>query len=117
MAKKNEAKPKLNLMSRTGLTYQDKKETLQEVLLEGARLLEEEEKLKSSTKPLPTPPTPKPQVSPSNPYLRAKNEILSKRDDAYKKLIAKMENGELPKNRIYDDLVKEIVKLGDKLSD
>ena len=52
----------------------------------------------------------------SNPYIRARMEILRKMSKDRLRVIEKMEDGSLPKDRRYDEFVKEVAKLGDKMT-
>lgn len=51
-----------------------------------------------------------------NPYLRARCEILMKYTEEKRKQIELMEKGEKPKNCRYDEFIKDVTKLGDKMS-
>ena len=89
--------------------------------LQGMIILRAEEKEKAKAKPEPI--AQKPQIleiklgsmSP-NPFVRARVQVLNKMDDFHRHEIEKIERGELPKSRFYDDFVKEVAALGDRLS-
>lgn len=124
MAKKNDsfedymkkvADVNLGPMSRRNLPQPDHEETLAELLAEGQRLLDEEEKLKKpkdESKQLES----KLGSTSLNPYVRARHEILTKMADTQKKIIEKMEKGELEKDSRYDTFCKQVAVRGDQIS-
>lgn len=106
------------LYSRKNLPIPDHEETIAELLKEGERLLAEEEKLRqrnvvTETRRLET----KLGSTSSNPYIRARCDIMSKWATDKLKLFEEMENSTRPKDHRYDDFVREVAKLGDKLSE
>ena len=52
----------------------------------------------------------------TNPYVRARIQMLTKMSAAARSVIEQMEKGELPKNLQWDTFCKAISILGDKLS-
>ncbi len=110
------------LFSRNNLKPFPDDYTLDQIIIdsvkEGEILILVEEKLKdkaagTEAKKLET----KLGSSSPNPYIRARCEIISKMPESRRLAIEQMEKGEKPKNHVYDDFVKEVTKLGDKLSD
>lgn len=105
------------LYSRKNLPIPDHEETIAELVKEGERLIAEEEKLRqrnviTETRRLET----KLGTTSSNPYIRARCDIISKMSKDKAKLIEDMESGIKPKDHRYDTFVKEVAALGDKLS-
>jgi hypothetical protein len=117
-------------MSRFNLPIPKKEELLSEALIEGHKLLAAEEKsqaskiyntvkkeadghkLKDDKKNLEN----KLAETSSNPYIRARREVLKKMSTAELDAIAKMEKGEIPKDSWYDRFVHKIAELGDQYS-
>lgn len=52
----------------------------------------------------------------SNPYIRARTQILTKMTPEKRSVIEKMEKGNLPTDSRYDEFCKEVTRLGDNLS-
>ena len=114
-------------MSRFNLPKPDHEESLTELVKEGHRLLAAEEKKKNPCPPVPTAPVPPKKddtkrlesnlaSTSTNPYVRARIQILNKMTALARGVIEKMEKGELPKDRRYDEFAKTVMNLGDKLS-
>jgi hypothetical protein len=88
---------------------------------EGMMLLDAEEKAKAA--PAMKPSTESKRLSSTlasgdkNPYIRARAQVLAKMDDAHHKQIEDMEAKGDTQNRIYAEFIKEVSKLGDKLSE
>lgn len=120
-------KTKNKPLSRFNLPTPDHEETPLELVTEGLRILEQEEKPfskivdmapKTST---PTPDQTKELESKlasisNNPYVRARNEILDGLKEDTRKMILRMEAGKMEKNSQYDDFIKSIHRRGDQLS-
>ncbi len=105
------------LYSRKNLPIPDHEETVTELVKEGEKLIAEEEKIRkksvvSETKRLET----KLGSTSNNPYIRARCDIMSKWTSEKLKLFEEMEKGIRPKDHRYDDFVREVAKLGDKMS-
>jgi hypothetical protein len=84
-------------------------ESLAKAVAEGNQLLALEEKQKPVQKPAPS-------ETSTNPYIRARNQILAAMGEYRRTLLMKMETGVFEKDRVYDDFVSEVVKLGDQFS-
>ena len=88
---------------------------------EGNALLDAEAKVKPAQKTSVT-ATPSPVLEDAlakmsdNPYIRARQEILSRMGPKARSLIEQMEKGTVPKDNRYDAFCKAVTKLGDKLS-
>jgi hypothetical protein len=116
--------------SRSSLAPTSTQPTIAQLVAEGMKLLDEEEKqntlshstpkegvakiMKDGLKPLP-----KAKVNEKNPYVLARNELINKwKNDprmAWRaKEVEDMEAGILPKNRFWDDFVKELDFLSKK---
>lgn len=108
---------KLGPMSRLNLTPPKKNQSIQECIMEacaeGARLIALEEKNKPVVEKV-VPPTP--SVNNTNPYVRARNDVLKTFNEFQLKQIADMESGKREKNYVYDDFVAQVRKLGDQYS-
>jgi hypothetical protein len=52
----------------------------------------------------------------TNPYVRARQTILTQMTTAQRNTIERMERGELEKDNRYDIFIREVTALGDKLS-
>lgn len=52
----------------------------------------------------------------TNPYVRARGEIMSKMTPKTREIIEKMEAGTLKKDARYDKFLSQIIQLGDKFS-
>jgi len=98
-----------------------------QALKEGHELLDAEEKsaklppTSSVTPPSVTPPPSKVQdalgkASP-NPYIKARATLLEQMLPSYRIVIEKMENNELTRDKRYDKFIKELIALGDSLSE
>lgn len=92
------------------------------LVAEGNALLAEEEKrkekkpaapLKDESKKLET----KLATTSSNPYVRARMEVLQKMAEDKRAIIEKMEKGSLPKDSRYEEFCKQVRIRGDQLSD
>ena len=100
-------------------------QTIAEMVAEGNRLLEEEEREKNSKKK-PEPPKPQPDETTKlestlgsiseNPYIRARVQLLNKMTPEARKVIERIEKGELERNHVYDRFVHDVALLGDNLS-
>jgi hypothetical protein len=90
-----------------------RQETVDELIAEGNRLLEEDAKHQSSQK---TSKITKPTTSSGNPYFQARQKILSDMDPGKRKIIEQMETEGNTDSRQYQEFVEQIHKLGDKLS-
>lgn len=94
-------------------------EQLARAVIEGAQLLEAEEKAKKAA----APPAPSPVLEDAlgkmsaNPYIRARTQLLLRMTPTARSVIEKMEKGLLDKDHRYDTFVSQIAKLGDKLDD
>lgn len=93
------------------LPIPDHEESIDELIAEGERLLEKEAQMKSSPR---AEVTSKP--SPSNPYLLARKKLLEEMDSEKQKLIERLEREGKTDSYQYQDFVKQIMTLGDKLS-
>lgn len=111
-------------LSRHNLPIPDHKETIQELVAEGNKLLEQDEKNSSSTvaKPSvsPAPTAPVLSSDSKNPYIRARIQLLNqwKKDPRTAWKAEEIENMERKKetnNRHYDEFVHEVRLLGDTL--
>ncbi len=86
---------------------------------EGMLMLEAEEKEKAA---LVKPPEPQKTLddklgeTSTNPYIKARSQILQKMTAKARSVIDQMENGSLDKDRRYDKFVEAVAALGDKLS-
>lgn len=128
---KDNFKDNVQNMSRKNLpipsnSLKSEADMITEALIEGNKILEDEEKVKKSAKKLTVD-----DVNPldialglksPNPYVRARNQILQKwmKDPSLQwkaREIEKMENGTNPKNQFYDEFILVVAELGDKLSD
>lgn len=89
---------------------------------EGMMLLDAEEKAKTKAAPAMKPNESKRLSSAlaagdKNAYVRARAQVLAKMTDAQHKQIEEMEAKKDTQNRIYAEFIKEVSKLGDKLSE
>lgn len=101
----------LKIRGYENLPQPNHQETIDELIAEGNRLLEEDAK-KSKTSPKvksKTPPS-------NNPYVRARNQILSEMDPEKRKLIERLEKEGNKDCSQYKDFIEQIRKLGDQLS-
>ncbi len=87
------------------LPIPDHEETIDELIAEGNRLLEQDAKT--------TPPT---TTSSDNPYLLARKKILSEMTEEKRKLIERLEREGKTDSYQYEDFVKQIYKLGDSMT-
>lgn len=87
-------------------------------LKEGHEMLDAEEKKNSvkSKKPKASKVQDALAKTSTNPYVRARAELLDKMTPAFRTLIESMESGETPKDARYDKFCLDIQALGDKLS-
>lgn len=53
----------------------------------------------------------------TNSYVRARQCILTQMSSIQRNTIEKMELGKIPKNKTYDEFIRAVTKLGDKLSE
>jgi len=111
----------LKKTNRHNLPIPDHDESIQEMIDEGFKLLAQEEKLAKKESPKKDPPKPIAPTPSNNPYVQARTQILAKwnADPNFKwraTEIQEMESGKLPKTKHYDDFVKEVAILGDKIS-
>lgn len=96
------------------LPIPDHEESIDELIAEGDRLLEQEAQKKTTTTPkAPTLPT---KASSNNPYLQARLKILSAMDPEKRQFIERLEKEGKKDTRQYQEFIQEIQKLGDKLS-
>jgi len=105
----------LKKFDRTNIPITKKQESYADLIKEGNRLLEEEEKLQKIEPVKPSIPS----KSIGNPYANAREELLSiwrkNQNLAWKaKEIEDMESGKIPKNHYYDEFAKAIIEIGDK---
>lgn len=100
-------------MSRTNLQPQPKELTLSQLVEEGNRLLEMEEKYKKSA-PKPTGKTSSVETS-ENPYVIARNQILKEMDEFHREEIKEMEASGNINNRFYDEFVKKVRIRGEEI--
>ncbi len=115
---------KLTKMSRFNLPKPDHEETLGELVAQGYKLLEEDSKTpaaapkKKTAKKDDTKRLEKKLASTStNPYVRARVDVLNKMNPEARSVIEKMEKGLLPKDLRYETFCKAVRILGDQLSD
>jgi hypothetical protein len=105
---------------RNHLPAPDHQETLDELIAEGDRLLKLDEKKTTPPAPKPTVKKPDPIISNAplskNPYVRARTKVLMAMPEGERKVIEKMEKGELPQDSRYERYVKAIMTEGDKFS-
>lgn len=97
----------------SNLPIPDHEETIDELIAEGNRLLEQEAQKKATTPKAPTLPT---KVSSNNPYLRARKKILSEMTEEKRRLIERLEKEGKTDSYQYEDFVAQICKLGDSMS-
>ena len=95
---------------RKNLPIPDHEETIAELVAAGDQLIANE---------VSSPLAPKKELDPAspNPYIQARLRILKDSTPDRIKLINDMEAGQRKKDHQYDAFVREIVELGDKLSD
>lgn len=103
----------VKLRGYANLTIPDHEETIEELLIEGDRLLRQEGSKKSP--PVAT-VKPQPKVSSTNPYFQARQKILSEMDSEKRKLIERLEKEGNTDSYQYQDFIEQIRKLGDQLS-
>lgn len=94
------------------LPIPDHEESIDELIAEGDRLLEQEAQ-KAAKSQAATPPT---VASSDNPYLRARKKILSEMTEEKRKLIERLEKEKKTDSYQYKDFVDQIRKLGDSMS-
>lgn len=90
----------------------DHEESIDELIAEGNRLLEQEAQKKSTTQPVTPPTTP----STDNPYLRARKKILFEMPEEKRKLIERLEKEGKTDSYQYTDFVAQVRKLGDSMT-
>lgn len=103
----------VKLRGYANLPIPDHEETIEELLIEGDRLIRKEESQKSSPTITVNPP---PKASSNNPYFQARQKILSEMDSEKRKLIERLEKEGNTDSYQYQDFVEQIRKLGDQLS-
>ena len=106
-----------NIKQRGISSLPNREETLTEIIAEGDRLLAKEvatPPAATTDAPISTPT--KKIAESSNPYLRARLTILGEMDSEKRKLIERLEKEGKQDSYQYEDFVKQIAKLGDKLS-
>lgn len=86
-----------------------KEESLSDLIAEGNRLLEQEEKIIKKS-------APSSLKNESNPYIRARAEVLKKMPSWKRNEIATMEKEHNLDNPYYDDFVKQVRILGDSFN-
>ncbi len=115
----NEILKKVKLPNGRGtLPIPDHEETLTELIQEGQRLLDAEEK-KKTRKSAKKGSVKQKKISKNfetNPYYMAKQILLAGEYKQMKLVIEQMDKGEIPKDRMYNEFVKAIAFLGDKMS-
>lgn len=89
----------------------DHEESLNEIIAEGNRLLEQEAQTTSTKSKVSPPNTPS-----DNPYLRARKKILSEMTEERRKLIDRLEKEGKTDSYQYKDFVAQVHKLGDIMS-
>ena len=94
------------------LSIPDHEETIDELIAEGNRLLEQEAQKAIKTQAAVPTPTP----SSDNPYLRARKKILSEMTEEKRKLIERLEKEGKTDSYQYEDFVAQVCKLGDSMS-
>lgn len=94
------------------LPIPDHEETIDELIAEGNRLLEQEAQKAAKAQAAVPPPTP----SSDNPYLRARKKILSEMTEEKRKLIERLEKEGKTDSYQYEDFVAQVRKLGDSMS-
>ncbi len=113
-------KIKLTPMSRFNLPQPDHEETLGELVAEGRKLLGEADPKPTVKKTIKADDKKKLESklasTSDNPYIRARIQILNKMDALARGVIEKMEKGELPRDRRYEEFTKAVTTLGDQLS-
>jgi hypothetical protein len=93
---------------------------------EGEEILRQEELEKAKKAPKTPPPVPAPKtekkrlertlgVNDNNPYVRARNQILSKMKENDRKMIERMEEEDDTNNRTYENFTHQVAELGDTL--
>lgn len=93
------------------LPIPDHEESIDELIAEGNRLLEQEaQKAAKSQAAVP------PEVSSDNPYLRARKKILSEMNEEKRKLIERLEKEGKTDSYQYEDFVAQVRKLGDSMT-
>ncbi len=94
-------------------------ENLTKWIKEGDKIIANEEKNKKNPPP-PTDETKKLEsalgANSKNPYVKARGQILMAMPEWKRKLIEEIEAGTKPKDRFYDEFIKDVTKLGDSLS-
>lgn len=91
------------------LPIPDHEETIDELIAEGNRLLEQEAKKTPSQAPPPT-------TTSDNPYLLARKKILSEMTEEKRKLIERLEREGKTDSYQYEDFIQQIRKLGDSMT-
>lgn len=97
------------------LSSPKQKESIDDLIAEGDRLLEEESKAIVSTASVSSTP-PKERATSTNPYRQARLKILSEMDPEKRSFIEQLEKAHNTDHYQYTDFVKQIQKLGDQLS-
>jgi len=98
-------------LSRVNLKLTKQVPSISQLIKEGNALLDTEVKKSIKAKKPKTKPT---KVS-SNPYEKAREMVLSKMDTWKRNEIFRMEKENDKNNRWYDDFVKRVMEIGDKL--
>jgi hypothetical protein len=98
-------------LSRVNLKLTKQVPSISQLIKEGNALLNTEVKKSIKAKKPKTKPT---KVS-SNPYEKAREMVLSKMDTWKRNEIFRMEKENDKNNRWYDDFVKRVMEIGDKL--
>lgn len=94
----------------------DHKETLAELIAEGNKLLELESKKTKKTFPVKSSLENSLAATDSNPYIRARAQILKAMPAWRQKEIETMESTGNTDNRFYEDFVRSVTDLGNQLS-
>lgn len=103
----------LNNLKHRGITNPpDHEESIDELVAEGNRLLEQESQTKSTTQSKVSPIN----IPSDNPYLRARKKILSEMTEEKRKLIDRFEKEGNTDSYQYKDFVAQVRKLGDSMS-
>lgn len=111
------AKTKGKHLSRFGLPRTAGIQSFDELIADGNKILEEEQKLQNPCQEIPIKNKPSTlDTHSTNPYVKARNDILNEMTPEKRNVILKMENGQLEKDSRYENFCNDIRKLGDKLS-
>lgn len=101
----------VKLRGYANLPIPDHEESIDELIAEGDRLLEQEAKKKTIAKS-----SPSTKSTSNNPYLQARLKILSAMDPETRQVIESLEKEGKKESRQYQEFIREVQRLGDKLS-